>query len=287
MNYFRLTALIIGVVLLLIAAITPLFVERIEAGYVGLVYKPNGGVQKETLSQGWHSVSPFDRVIQYPTKRRTIEFDGMVVNTSDGKNLKMKVGFNYYVDPTKVVGVYNTFGPIAIEEIENGFLRVRLGDALRRSTSKFSVIDLYGSKIGEASTAVTKAFSEVIGKDGFVLVDTVVLGAPVADEKTQAAIDARVKANQMLEQKKIEKQIAIEEAERAREEARGIADAALIKAQGQAKANAALQQSITKELIQYELVKQLPNIKFPAVMGGNGTILNMPESLLNQATEQK
>ena len=32
--------------------------ERIPAGYVGVVYNMNGGIEGETLSQGFHLVSP-------------------------------------------------------------------------------------------------------------------------------------------------------------------------------------------------------------------------------------
>ena len=31
-------------------------IERIPAGYVGIIYNANGGVEDETLAQGWHIV---------------------------------------------------------------------------------------------------------------------------------------------------------------------------------------------------------------------------------------
>ena len=39
--------------------------ERIPAGYVGVVYNMNGGVDGEVLSQGWHIVSPTKKVTTY------------------------------------------------------------------------------------------------------------------------------------------------------------------------------------------------------------------------------
>lgn len=36
--------------------------ERIPAGYVGVVYNMNGGVDGEVLQQGWHLVSPTKKV---------------------------------------------------------------------------------------------------------------------------------------------------------------------------------------------------------------------------------
>lgn len=39
--------------------------ERIPAGYVGVVYNMNGGVDGEVLQQGWHLVSPTKKVTTY------------------------------------------------------------------------------------------------------------------------------------------------------------------------------------------------------------------------------
>ena len=39
--------------------------ERVPAGYVGVVYNMNGGVDGEILTQGWHLVSPTKKVTTY------------------------------------------------------------------------------------------------------------------------------------------------------------------------------------------------------------------------------
>lgn len=39
--------------------------SRVPAGYVGVVYNMNGGVDGEVLSQGWHVVSPTKNVTLY------------------------------------------------------------------------------------------------------------------------------------------------------------------------------------------------------------------------------
>lgn len=42
-------------VMLFVGAICGIIcVEKIPVGYEGVVYSMNGGVQKETLTQGWH-----------------------------------------------------------------------------------------------------------------------------------------------------------------------------------------------------------------------------------------
>lgn len=39
--------------------------SRVPAGYVGVVYNMNGGVDGEVLSQGWHLVAPTKKVTTY------------------------------------------------------------------------------------------------------------------------------------------------------------------------------------------------------------------------------
>ena len=48
--------------LLLFSPIAAVCMEIIPAGYVGVVYSMNGGVQDELLTQGFHIVSPTKKV---------------------------------------------------------------------------------------------------------------------------------------------------------------------------------------------------------------------------------
>lgn len=61
----KIGAIILGIVMVfcLIACIVCL--EKIPAGYVGVVYNMNGGVDGEVLTQGWHLVAPTKKVTQY------------------------------------------------------------------------------------------------------------------------------------------------------------------------------------------------------------------------------
>lgn len=55
----KIVAIVISAILALVVAITALIcLERIPAGYVGVVYSMNGGVQDELLTQGFHFVNP-------------------------------------------------------------------------------------------------------------------------------------------------------------------------------------------------------------------------------------
>ncbi|KKB40192.1 prohibitin family protein [Bacillus thermotolerans] len=246
-------ALIIGIILL------SMFIEKIPNGYVGVVYSPNGGVQEETLGQGWHLVGLFDKVTRYPVRMQTVNYKDIQVATSDGKNVTVDFAYNYSVQPDKVVDVFNKFGPIEVEEIEASYLRTRLWDAARKAISKYSVIDTYGEKSSEAAVNVQKLFAEDIGKLGFT-VDNLTLGVPKPDKSTQAAIDKRVEAAQELERKQIELQIAEAEAEKKK-----------IEAEGLAQYNKILQESLSTEVIQNKWVEKWDG-QMPKATGSNQLI---------------
>ena len=55
----------LAIVLVVGLICTLVCVEKIPVGYEGVVYSMNGGVQKETLTQGWHLVSPTKKVKEF------------------------------------------------------------------------------------------------------------------------------------------------------------------------------------------------------------------------------
>lgn len=54
----KIGAILLAIVLVFGLIGTVVCLEKIPAGYVGVVYNMNGGVDGEVLGQGWHLVSP-------------------------------------------------------------------------------------------------------------------------------------------------------------------------------------------------------------------------------------
>ncbi|WLD92543.1 prohibitin family protein [Alkalihalobacillus sp. AL-G] len=254
--------IIVGVALVLFVAIGSLFIEKIPNGYVGVVYSPNGGVQDETLGQGWHIVGLFDKVTRYPVRMQTVEYDNIQVATSDGKNITMDFAYNYSIQPDKVVALFNKFGPVEVGEIESTYLRTRLWDAGRKAIAKYSVIDTYGQKSAAAGLEIQKIFFEDVGELGFVI-DDLTLGVPKPDKATQEAIDARVRASQELERKQTELKIAEAEAKKK-----------VIEAQATADYNKIIRESMTPEVIQYMWIQKWDG-QMPKATG-TGNLIQIP-----------
>ncbi len=254
--------IIIGIVIALVVVIATFFIQRIPNGYVGVVYSPNGGVQEDTLGQGWHLVGLFDKITEYPVRMQTVEYQDIQVATSDGKNVTMDFAYNYSIQPDKVVELFNKFGPVPVEEIESTYLRTRLWDAGRKAIANYSVIDTYGQKSSAAGMDLQKVFSEDVGDLGFII-DDLTIGVPKPDEATQEAIDARVKASQELERKQTELKIAEAEAEKKRIEAEATADY-----------NEIINESMTSEVIQYMWIQKWDG-KMPKATG-TGNLIQIP-----------
>ncbi|KIL72490.1 prohibitin family protein [Bacillus badius] len=250
---------IIAIALIAGIALLSLFIEKIPNGYVGVVYSPNGGVQNETLGQGWHLVGLFDKVTKYPVRMQTVNYKDIQVATSDGKSVTVDFAYNYSIQPDKVVAVFNKFGPVEVEQIEESYLRTRLWAAGRKAIAKYSVIDTYGEKSSEAASKVQDLFADDISRLGFT-VDNLTLGVPKPDKSTQAAIDKRVEAAQELERKQIELKIAEAEAQKKKIEAEGIA-----------KYNEIIKKSISKEVIQNKWIEKWDG-KMPKATGSNQLI---------------
>lgn len=127
---FRVGAIAVALVIIVGVLMVTFFLTRIPNGYVGVVYSPNGGVKDSTLSQGWKLVGAFDKVTKYPIRIQTVEYRDIQIATSDGKNITIDFAYNYQVEPSKVSSIFNTFGPISIQEIEDTYLKTRFRDAL-------------------------------------------------------------------------------------------------------------------------------------------------------------
>lgn len=280
MNYKAIRNLVIGLILAIILVFGfLLFVEKVDEGKVAVVYSPSGG-SKEVLSAGWHPIGLMEKTTEYPIRVQTMKND-VSVSTTDGKKLKMSVRYQMQVDKKKVLNIFKELGSQNVEDIQEGYLYNKLYKSSRDVVSGYTVLDIYGSKSGEASQKITDSFAKEVKEMGFIITD-VTLGTPEADAETQKSIDARVQASQENELKKTQIENAKLDSEQKRIVAEGEAAAGIIQAEGEAKANEILQQSISAELLQKEYIEKWDG-KEPMVKGeGTSAIINVPE----QETEE-
>ena len=283
--------------------------EKIPAGYSGVVYSLNGGVTGEVLGQGMHLLSPFEHIAKYPVSTETMylskeisegnkEDDSFNISTRDGKMVNVDAELSYHYDHDMLDEVYTKWRGKKPSEIEDTYIRARVKSTANEITSQYGVMDVYGEKRTELNTKVFKALEKELAEDGIVI-ETFNFTRIEPDAQTQKAIQEKVNAQQELEKIKIEaqkqevendKQIKIKEAEakqrmieaqaqaeRISVNAEAEANAIRVKAEAQAEANRKLAESLTDKVIQSEYIKawEAGGSKVPQVQGQAATIIDL------------
>ena len=268
MSSGKIGAIFVGVVIAILLVTGLGCLEKVPAGYVGIVYSMNGGVSDEVLTQGWHIVSPTKKVTLYSvgieqsyltsgSDGDSKNDDSFEVPTSDGKGLMVDLTFTYRYDPDKVAQLFTRFKGQSGKEVRDSFIKPNIISWVKEVTAKYPVTDILGDERANLNVAVSDYVRDKFDPYGIIVENTSLINID-ADEETRAQVQRRVNAIQELElaqtEKKTaqvkaqqeketaltkaeqEKETAIIKAEQERETASINAEQAKIKAEGQAEA---------------------------------------------------
>lgn len=279
-----------AVAAILVAGVTGAIMcsEVVPAGHVGIQYTMSGGVQRETLSPGFHLVSPTTKVTEYSVAIEQGYFtkgdkdSSFDIPTSDGKTINVDMEYSYHFDADMASTIFNMFRGQDGKTIEDSFIRGKMKAWAAEVSSTYTVIDLFGDKRAELNTSMHRYMRDKFAEYGIVI-DSVNFTRIETDEETAAAIQKKVNAQQELELAKIEaetaqveaekdKQVALIDAEKKKEVAQLEAEASLIKAQAEAEANREVAASLTSELLN-KLKYEKWNGQLPSVQSGGDSSL--------------
>lgn len=280
--------------------------ERIPAGYVGVVYNMNGGIEKDVLRQGWKLVSPTKTITLYSTALEQSYMtkddvgdspndESFEIPTKEGASLEADVAFSYSFDEARVPEVFTRFRGQDGKEILNSFIKPKMQAWIKEETSAFSMIDIVSKQRGQVNATITKKMKQRFDKYGIVI-DNVALADIRPDKDTDKAIKKKIKAQEELETAKVtaetdkvnaerdkavalinaekEKEAASIEAEKAKIKAEGDAEAKRIAAEAEAEANEKIAKSLTPELIEKQKIEKW-NGTVPQIQGGSTPIVDM------------
>lgn len=277
MNKGKIGAIISGVLVVTIGVGLFLSVEKIKAGYVGVVYSAKGGVEEETLNQGWHLVAPWKKTTEYSIATEQLylsndkregseQNEAFEVMCKDGK---MTVDFemSYSFDSERVSELYTKYRGMNGDDIVNTIVRGKIKTFANEVSSQFTVIEAHMEKKAELNTMLTEHLRNELKSFG-ILVESANFTQTRVDETVEIAITERAKASQDLEAEKQRKAKAEVEAERKRIEAEGEAKAQIERAKGEAEANKLISDSITPELIEREIAEARKQHGWITTQGG-------------------
>lgn len=264
---------------LLIGAIVCL--EKVPAGYVGVVYNMNGGVDGEVLTQGWHLVAPTKKVTTYSIgleqsyltseeKGDSNKDESFNIPTSDGKTVTVDLEFSYRFDEARVADTFVTFKGKSGETIKDVFIKPKVVAWTQEVSARYPVTDIFGDKRTAINAELDQYLKEKFDQYG-IIIDTVNFTNISVDDETAKAIQKKVTAQQELELANIEAKTAKIQAEKDREVAEINAESKRIAAQAEADANRKISESLTDELVRYNYANKW-NGELPTYVGNDSTI---------------
>ena len=274
-------AIILGVILFvgLIAAVA--CIEKVPTGYEGVVYSMKGGVEDNTLSPGWHLISPTKTVKEFTVGNEqlllTKDKDGdesFKVATSDDASISISFQMSYRFYSDKLVDTYKKFKGMDGEDIVNKRVKTVLKSKVSEVTNSYSMMDIYSGNRNEINNKITeylvKDFKDAFGIE---VVDASIIDVH-PDDKLKQAIDNRVTALQQKQQAQAEQEKVKVEAETAKIKAENSAAIKITEAEAEAKANKLKSASVTDELIEMTEAEARKTHGWVTVTGADTVVTN-------------
>jgi len=265
--------IVIGIVSAVVALVIVLMcVERVPVGYVGVVYSAKG-VESQTISQGWHIMSPLKHVAAFPVSQQRIVFsnnasdynekehtDWHIDAPANGGVISINLTVNYNFMPDRVVELYTKFNGMNGESLMESRIQNDIIAYVKEVTPKFTVMEIYSDNRAEVNSAITEYLNEKLSEEYGINVSSALIIDAEPDEALMEKIKAKEQAKQDAETAELNTQTAKAEAETEKVRAQTAADVKKIEAEAEAEvkrieaeaeaeANKKLAESITDELI--------------------------------------
>lgn len=244
----------------LVAVGAVLCTERVHTGYVGVVYSAKG-VEQQTISQGWHFMSPLKHVSEFPITQQRVVFsnapsdygakehaDWHIDAPANGGTIAINLTVNYNFLPEHVVELYTKFGGMDGESLMESKIQNDIIAYVKEVTPQFSVMQIYSDDRAGVNTAITNYLNEKLTAEYGINVSSALIVDAQPDDTLMQKIRAKEQAKQDAEIAELNKQTALAQAETDKVKAQ--TDVKMIEAQAEADANKVLSESITPELIQ-------------------------------------
>ena len=246
----------------LVAVGAVLCTERVHTGYVGVVYSAKG-VEQQTISQGWHFMSPLKHVSEFPITQQRVVFsnapsdygtkehaDWHIDAPANGGTIAINLTVNYNFLPEHAVELYTKFGGMDGESLMESKIQNDIIAYVKEVTPQFSVMQIYSDDRAGVNTAITNYLNEKLTAEYGINVSSALIVDAQPDDTLMQKIRAKEQAKQDAEIAELNKQTALAQAETDKVKAQTEADVKMIEAQAEADANKVLSESITPELIQ-------------------------------------
>ena len=214
----------------------------VQAGYVGVLLT-FGRVEPGVLPPGFHLILPFaQRIVQVDTRVSPHAFKAIDAASAELQSVKLTGTMNYHLEASRANELYQNVGLSFAESV----IDPAFNDFIKEVVPRYPVTDIL-IKRDEIRTRAKEMLGANLERYGIV-VDDIYISDIAFSADYQGAIEKKQTAQQTVE---AERQILAQkevQAQQAVVEAKGKADARVATADGDAKANEELTQSITPQL---------------------------------------
>ena len=236
---FARMSLLVGLFILVLSS----FIVRIDAQQVGVLVKPSG-VDKKELNTGWHVVMPWNDVHKmdktvwvYTCSNANGEgakrhADAIWAPTKDGIKMGIDISVSWRINPENAAWIYqnvteNDGGSSGrYLWLEENVVRTKLKSTLALSVSNYSPIEVYSTKREVIQKDVIKRIKKEVEKYSLVVdqvdirevyynkeYEAAINNKKLAEQEALRLIDVTKQKEELLKQARINKDIAIQQAE--------------------------------------------------------------------------
>ena len=232
----------------------------VDPGHTGVVVTL-GSVNEGVMQEGIHAKIPFvQSVVKIDNRIQKLE-----VNTEafskDLQSVKTILAINYRVDTAKSYSIYKNIGA----DYENVLVVPAVNEVLKATTAQYTAEQSVTNRV-LISDGLVKGLNEKLNDLGLYVTDVNIIDFDFSDAFI-TAIEEKQVAQQQLLKAETEKQTAITNAQAS-------AEAAKIKAAGDAEANKKLNESLTDKVIENKKIEKW-NGELPKVAGNGGTMIDI------------
>lgn len=264
------------------------------------------GYRGPSLNPGLHLIVPFfESVKRYSVAQQAYTMsksategqikgdDSVSARTADGQLIYIDATVQYQVDEERVVDLYVKWQDRYTDE----FVRPQSRSIVYNRAAAYKVEEVYSTRRDELAAKITEELRGVFEKDGLRLTSFLLRNVTFSDEYAQS-IEQKQIAQQNAERAKFLVQLEQQEAERVRVQAKGLADAAISRAQGDAESQVIRARSEAQalllvsdalkdnpDLLTFRYIEKLaPTVQTILVPSGQPLLLDAKSLMNTQAT---
>ncbi|MBP5971050.1 SPFH domain-containing protein [Pseudomonas iridis] len=210
--------------------------SKVPAGYTGVIVNLMGsdkGVAPVETSVGYKWLTWNEELFLFPTFNQNINIGAVTFQDKDGMKISTPIGMTLRAKPGAAPLLFQTYRK-SMEEIVQVNVPQVIRTAFNNAASKLTAEEIYGPNKEQFLKDVEVRVREHFEGKGIVVESLYLNGEIGLPEKVTAALNAKIEATQKTAQRVNEIAQVEAEAEKARAEARGLKDAAVLRAQGEA-----------------------------------------------------